>query len=108
MKKQEIINENAIVLSALHNFYEDLENNGNKYLSGLKFTRFRTCNARVATFSDYIILVSYNSLVAFIKDGVLYDVLRYVYGYTSTSAQHIAKFANDYGAIERHTWKEVK
>ena len=108
MRKQEIINENAIVLDALNNLDEAMENNGVKYLSDLKFNRLRTCSAEVAMFSDYIVLVSYNTLVAFIKDGVLYDVLRYVYGYTSTSAKHIAKFANDYGAKERHTWREVK
>lgn len=106
MKKQEIINENAIVLCALSNFDAALEND-RKYLSDLKFTRLRTCSAKVATFYDYTVLVSYNTMVAFIKDGILYDALRYVYGYTSTSAQHIAKFANDYGAKERHTWREV-
>ena len=108
MRKQEIINENAIVLNALNALDETMENNDVKYLSDLKFTRLRTCNASVATFSDYIVLVSYNTMVAFIKDGVLYDVLRYAYGYTSTSAQHIAKFARDYGVKERHTWREVK
>ena len=108
MKKHEIINENAIVLEALNNLDEAMENNGVKYLSDLKFNRLRTCSAKVARISDYIVLVSYNTMVAFIKDGILYDVLRYVYGYTSTSAQHIAKFAKDYGARERHTWREVK
>ena len=107
MKKQEIIKENDIVLGALNNLDEAIEDNGAKYLSDLKFTRLRTCNARVATVSGYIVLVSYNTMVAFIKDGFLYDVLRYVYGYTSTSSQHIAKFARDYGVKERHTWREV-
>ena len=105
MRKQEIINENIIVLEALKMFYEEIPRN---YINEANFTRLRSCNARVALVSDYIVLVSYNTLVAFIKDGVLYDVLRYVYGYTSTSAQHIAKFANDYGAKERHTWREIK
>ena len=108
MRKHEIIKENDIVLEALNNLDETMENNGVKYLSDLKFNRLRSCRANVATFSDYTILISYNTLVAFIKDGILYDVLRYVYGYTSTSAQHIAKFAKDYGAKERHTWRELK
>ena len=97
MKKQEIINENTITLDALRTFYEEVSGNDIKEAN---FTRLRSCNARVATVSDYIVLASYNTLVAFIKDGVLYDVLRYVYGYTSTSAQHIAKFASDYGVKE--------
>ena len=108
MRKQEIIKENDMVLVALNNLDAAMENNGVKDLSDLKFNRLRTCSAKVAMFSDYIVLVSYHTMVAFIKDGVLYDVLRYVYGYTSTSAQHIAKFARDYGAKERHTWKDVK
>ena len=32
--------------------------------------------------------------------GICYDVLRLVYGYTSTSAQHIAKFRHDYHTPE--------
>ena len=105
MRKQEIINENIIALDALRRFYDETPRN---FINEVKFTRLRTCNAMVAIVSDYVVLFSYNTLVAFIKDGVLYDVLRYVYGYTSTSAQHIAKFASDYGARERHTWREVK
>ena len=102
MKKQDIINENIIALDALRTFYEEAPRN---FINEVNFTRLRSCNARVATFSGYTVLFSYNTLVAFIKDGILYDVLRYVYGYTSTSAQHIAQFARDYGAKERHTWR---
>lgn len=102
MKKQIIEHENAIVLEALKDLDESMPV---AYLSDFKFTRLRTCNAKVATFSDYTILVSYNTLVAFIKDDVLYDVLRYNYGYTATSARHIAKFAHDYNVRERHTWR---
>lgn len=76
--------------------------------------RLRTCNAWVLETQNYYFLQSYNTIVAFIdkKDDVLYDVLRMVYGYTSTSAQHIAKFANDYSRIYlngtvRYTWREV-
>lgn len=105
MKKQEIINENTITLDALRTFYEEVSGND---IKDANFTRLRTCNAKVASVYGYTVLTSYNTVVAFIKDGVLYDVLRYVYGYTSTSTQHIAKFANDYGAKERHTWREVK
>ena len=104
MRKQIIEHENAIVLEAFKELDESLPVN---YLGDFKFTRLRTCNAKVATFSDYAILVSYNTLVAFIKDGVLYDVLRYTYGFTATSASHIAKFASDYGARERYTWREL-
>lgn len=104
MRKDIIVRENAIVLEALKELDESLPVT---YLGDFKFTRLRTCNAKVATFLDYAILVSYNTLVAFIKGDVLYDVLRYNYGYTATSAGHIAKFVHDYNVRERHTWREL-
>lgn len=60
--------------------------------------RLRTCNAKIFITDDYYILCSYNTYVAVINRNTdtLYDVLRIVYGYTATSAQHIAKFNHDY------------
>lgn len=60
--------------------------------------RFRSCKAMIIESKDFIVLESYKTIVAFIykPTGALYDVLRTVYGYTATSAQHIAKFRNDY------------
>lgn len=48
------------------------------------------------SYDEYIVLQSYNTVVAIynVTDNVLYDGLRYVYGYTATSAQHISKFYN--------------
>ena len=62
--------------------------------------RLRNCTAWVYETSNYYFLRSYNTIVAFIdkETDTCYDVLRYVYGYTSTSAQHIAKFRHDYGS----------
>ena len=50
---------------------------------------------------DYYVLVSYCTVVAVIDKATnkLYDVLRTVYGYSATSAQHIAKFRADYGSM---------
>ena len=68
--------------------------------------RLRSCSAEVFDLVDdttgevlYHVLRSYNTIVAFIDPttDTLYDVLRKVYGYTSTSAQHISKFSKDYG-----------
>ena len=59
--------------------------------------QLRSCQAHVEFYHDYIVLVSYSTPVAFIDDkGNLFDVLRLVYGYTATSAQHISKFKNDF------------
>lgn len=61
--------------------------------------RLRTCKAVVVETENYYILQSYRTAVAVISKSTdtLYDVLRYVYGYTATSAQHISKFDHDYG-----------
>lgn len=65
---------------------------------GTYVSKLRTCNANVYVTTGFTYLKSYNTIVACIShtDGVLYDFLRLVYGYTSTSCQHIRKFAQDY------------
>ena len=72
--------------------------------------RLRYCNAHVLEDEYYIILVSYSTIVAFVeKDtGYMFDILRLVYGYTLTSAQHIAKFQTDFCRFcVRHTYRPV-
>ena len=71
--------------------------------------RLRTMSATILLTPNYILLESYSTLVAFIPRGTdrCIDILRYVYGYTATSAKHISAFANEYGANKRYTWKEV-
>lgn len=58
----------------------------------------RKCNACVVETTDFFILKSYRTYVAVIEksSGDIGDVLRGVYGYTSTSCQHISKFIHDY------------
>jgi hypothetical protein len=77
-----------------------------------KLCRLRTCQATVYGSDFYLVLQSYNTVVAIIDKGdmTLYDFSRYVYGYTATTAKHIAKFANDYGVLpsDKYIWKEVK
>ena len=62
--------------------------------------KLRSCNASVWETENYYILQSYRTFVACIskKTDICYDVLRIVYGYTNTSAQHISKFKKNYGA----------
>ena len=94
MKKEEqrIINDN--ILREWKKATRELE-------PGREYTikRLRTCSAKVLTTEHYHFLKSYNTIIAFIDKNTdtCYDVLRYVYVYTSTSAQHIAKFRHDYG-----------
>lgn len=77
-------------------------------------TRLRSCQAMVYETPSFYVLRSYRTVVAIIEKSTdtCYDFLRAVYGYTSTSAQHISKFDQDYGrgmwgCHERVTYREV-
>lgn len=63
-------------------------------------TRLRSCKAIVyhTIDSEFIVLQSYNTIVAFIdlETREAFDILRTQYGYTLTSARHIRKFFEDY------------
>ena len=61
-------------------------------------SRLRTCSAWVYETEHYYILRSYNTFIASYNKETheFIDFLRYVYGFTSTSAHHIAKFHNDF------------
>ena len=95
MKKSEQLEINARVTAFLHD---------NPELTSLCVTpdtpwkQLRSCSADVARIGSLIVLRSYATIIACIdtRTDTLYDFLRYVYGYTSTSAQHIAKFSKDY------------
>lgn len=91
-KAQEAINNEVIAFMQ--------ENNDEIYgYKGLPI-RLRYCTAEVYETANLYVLRSYNTIIAAIdkRTDTLYDFLRYVYGFTSTSAQHIAKFRHDYGA----------
>lgn len=70
------------------------------FLDVLEEEQFRHCKATVGRVGKYIYLRSYKTVVAFIDTvtGEGYDMLRTEYGYTSTSAHHIRKFFDYYGA----------
>ena len=78
---------------------EVFENDMAELNGDCKYKRLRTCSAVVFETENYYILQSYRTPIAVIAKSTdtLYDVLRYVYGYTATSAQHISKFEHDYG-----------
>ena len=100
-EKQKEINE--IVMVIIYDINDDM-------CKGLhKVGRLRTCKATVYETKHYYVLASYNTFVAAInKDsGIMFDFLRYVYGYTATSAQHIAKFRNDYHAAKEYRYYNI-
>ena len=61
---------------------------------GKKRCKLYSCNAEILEYMGTLVLVSYGTPIAVFTpaDGSLYDCLRVVYGYTSTSSQHISKF----------------
>ena len=75
--------------------------------------RLRNCQATVYAYDTgkglSYVLKSYSTIVAMVwESGECYDFLRYVYGYTATSAQHISKFFKDYAPAnaERLTYRD--
>lgn len=78
--------------------YNDMEQTLAYYGTPTNWQRLANCQAYVARIDGMFILKSYNTIVAAICDnGVCYDFLRFVYGYTATSTQHIHKFMRQYG-----------
>ena len=109
MGKRLQIQANKEVLEAVDRYNEEMKH---CTIGGGK--RLRTCQAYVYETPSFYVLRSYNTVVAIIEKSTdtCYDFLRYVYEYTSTSAQHISKFDKDYGrgmwgCKERVTYREV-
>lgn len=110
MTKKEQIADNAII----EQYIDEL--NAEISVAGLQYwERLRTCNAHVYRTPHFIVLRSYNTIVAAISENahsrpVFIDFLRLVYGYTSTSAQHIAKFKHDYCGNSGffYTWRDCR
>lgn len=94
--EQELANKEVVIAMelALGELYKENEE------KPVKGKRLRSCTAWVFETESFYILKSYETYVACIRkyDDILYDALRIAYGYTATSAQHISKFAHDYGA----------
>lgn len=107
MKKEKQRLENLIVEGVWVDFDRDVK--ATIDIEHAPAMRLRTCNAYISRIGKWLVLTSYSTIVAIIdsETHVLYDVLRYRYGYTATSAQHIAKFSHDYDVKERHTWREL-
>lgn len=71
--------------------------------------RLNHCQAWTQDFEGFTVLWSYKSPVAVYDKSTdtLYDILRGTYGYTATSAQHIAKFRHLCNPVHVLTYREV-
>ena len=71
--------------------------------------RLDYCQAYILDFEDWQALRSYNTIVALYDKtrGTFYDVLRYAYGYTATSAKHISKFRNMHRSAEQFMYRDI-
>lgn len=78
--------------------------------NGRNWKKLRHCRAEVCESEHYYFLRSYSTIVAVVlkHNYNVYDFLRLVHGYTATSAQHIAKFAHDYGNMVMYRWRNVE
>lgn len=92
-KQEEQLVINCAATGIFNEAFKELENQTTPVCK-----RLRSCSAWVYETDNFYFLKSYDTFVACIckRNNACFDVLRYVYGYTSTSAQHIAKFFSDY------------
>lgn len=99
------IHRNDCILEALEEYNNYAETALRTAPRRLEYCTAETFNVG----SRYTVLRSYNTIVAFYdyETDTLYDVLRYVYGYTATSAKHIAKFRNRMNAATELRWERV-
>ena len=69
------------------------------WYNGKNWERLRYCKAEVIETENFYILRSNSTIVAVIEKAsdICVDMRRHEYGFTSTSAQHIAKFRRAYG-----------
>ena len=101
-----IKNENNSIIEKEWNIaYNDFQSN-----AIIASRKLRSCSAVVHDTDNYYFLQSYNTIVAFIDKSTdtCYDILRLVYGYTATSAQHISKFEHDCGRGKRGCTAELR
>lgn len=111
MTKKEQIADNATIEQYIDELNVEISVHGLQYLD-----RLRSCQAHVYTTTHFTVLRSYNTMVAAIYQRtptavpVFIDFLRLVYGYSSTSAQHIAKFKHDYCGNSgfSYTWRDCR
>ena len=110
MKKNDQIEINTYV----ENTVNDINALLRTYYAPIKWQQLYRCSADTCVVGVWILLRSYSTIVAAynVESGEMFDFLRLVYGYTATSAQHIAKFCKSCrgikpGCYAMHRWYAV-
>ena len=113
MRKNEQIKINDVAMNMFEKAYNELPDIAHSYLSdaGMRKAgakRLLSCSAWVWETENFYVLQSYYTFIACIEKStdICYDVLRLVYGYTSTSSQHISKFkkSKTFGGYSSAKW----
>ena len=107
MKKQEQLSINREIRIGMNNFNVVFCNTPDNKMPPK--VRLNHCQAWTQDFEGFTVLWSFNTAVAVYDKytDTLYDILRAVYGYTATSAKHIAKFRNMCNPANVLTYREV-
>ena len=92
--------DNNVIMNVIDNLDHEISLNRTQGHIGRYVGRLKSCQAWIYECDSYFYLVSYNTIVACVdkESKIGYDFLRKVYGYTSTSAQHISKFMHEYAS----------
>lgn len=92
MKKNDQIEVNNYV----ENIVTDINALWRTWEKPIVWKQLYRCSGDWCIIGDWVLLRSYSTIVAAynLETYELFDFLRLVYGYTSKSAQHIAKFRN--------------
>ena len=108
MKKQEQLSINSKIELDLDKCNEVFRNTPDDKMPPK--VRLNNCQAWTQDFEGFTVLWSYKTAVAVYDKttDTLYDVLRAVYGYTATSAHHIAKFRSMCNPAHVLTYRRCK
>lgn len=103
MKKSEQMQINQKVEEMQDECFKELSYYNSPFSNQLDY-----CQAWIKETKNFIVLKSYNTVIACINksDNTLYDFLRLVYGYTATSAKHISKFRHMYNVVNEYTYRD--
>ena len=103
----EKVNRNNYSVTVIREFVNNIESSIHINSRPLRYCTASVFDVYEGEAVRYTVLRSYSTIVAYYDHDskVFCDILRAVYGYTATSAQHIAKFKND---LRYHIARDIR